>query len=78
MSKKTANLKNIGILLSSLGGLLVILNTSDSDYSLPLSILAAVLAIAGLVLIVRADRQEKNAKDSSLEPTDKAPGPSDQ
>ncbi len=50
-------------MLSSLGGLLVILSfdeTDDSQMEMLLTVGGAVLAVAGLVLIMQASRGKKN------------------
>ena len=57
------NKRNLGLMLSSLGGLLVILSfdeTDDSQMEMLLTVGGAVLAVAGLVLIMQASRGKKN------------------
>ena len=59
MSDENKKLANIGNVLSSLGGLLVILNFTtfkDSEWQLELAILAVVMAFAGLVILSKAKK----------------------
>ncbi len=60
MEGKYKRLENIGSLISSLGGLILVLNLTlleDNAWDLELSILAAVLAVAGLFIILWAKRK---------------------
>ena len=59
MKEKNKKLENIGITISSLGGLLVILNSKDSDWGLIIAIAAVVLALFGVYLISKAQSSPK-------------------
>ena len=52
MDKKNLNLLTIGIVISCLGGLFIILNK--------MAIMAAVLAVAGLILILMSLKKSKS------------------
>ena len=61
MTEKNKKLKGLGETISCLGGLILIFNFtiwSDSEYDLTLSILAVVLALAGVVIIEKAKQKK--------------------
>jgi len=60
MTKQQENLRNTGIALSTLAGGIIIVEPGPESWDMARSILAAVLAIAGLVLIVRASKKQKS------------------
>ena len=52
MKKKNKNLQNIGIAMVSFGGLLFILNLKPKGWELEMSILTAIIAVAGFALVL--------------------------
>lgn len=59
MNKKNQNLRNIGTAISCLSGLLLILDVKPEGWESEMSILTAIIAITGLVIIFKAIRKPK-------------------
>jgi len=59
MDKKNENLSNIGIIMVCLGGLFLILDLKPEGWEFEISILTAMIAVAGFVLILYANKKTK-------------------
>lgn len=59
MNKKNKNLRKIGTTMVCLGGLLLIIDLKPKGWEFEISILTALIAVAGFILILYANKKTK-------------------